>query len=511
MYRHRRLLVVLPAAVSVAGIAVAVTWPRARTAGWDAAWTAAALSALAGMVSARRAADASQRARWTCWALATASWTAGQLAWDAAPLLGSPGSPSLADIGWWGFAALVIAGLVRNSPGPRAVRLVALVEAVPLIAAAVALTFAELWERASSSPLPVDDRAAALAYPVIYVSAAVLTMQAMIGGALRRAVGPGLRLVLAGTVAQAAAFILWSNQLLAGTYAVGSTLIDPLWVVGMLAIGAGGVQAGGDPEPPSHAEEPGARGALLPALTFFVLMAALVRASFDPPPAGARLVLAAGVVMCGATLVARSVLLSRRQRDLLERERAARLKLAAREAELARLNARLAEDSRRDPLTGLRNRRALGEELPALESRARRHGEPFAVALCDVDRFKAYNDRLGHLAGDAALRLLAETVAAELRMEDGAYRYGGEELLLVLPGAGERDAVGVAERVRAAVSDAGLAHPAGIGGVLTVSIGVAAGTADARALLARADAALYAAKAAGRNRTMTAAPAAIAA
>ena len=78
-----------------------------------------------------------------------------------------------------------------------------------------------------------------------------------------------------------------------------------------------------------------------------------------------------------------------------------------REAQLERLTEQLAEDARRDALTGLRNRRALAEDLPIVEQRARgRHGS-FAVALCDVDHFKAYNDGLGHLAGDAALRALA--------------------------------------------------------------------------------------------------------
>ena len=185
-------------------------------------------------------------------------------------------------------------------------------------------------------------------------------------------------------------------------------------------------------------------------------------------------------------------------RGLLARERSARHDLAGREAELARLNERLAEDSRRDPLTGLLNRRALATDLPA-RSEA---GPAVAVALCDVDRFKSYNDRLGHLAGDQALRALAATVQGALRGDDAAYRFGGEELLLVLAHARRRDR---AVRRRAhprAVADAALPHPDGLGGVLTVSIGVAFGTGDPAALLAEADSALYEAKAGGRNRVV---------
>ena len=189
---------------------------------------------------------------------------------------------------------------------------------------------------------------------------------------------------------------------------------------------------------------------------------------------------------------------------MLNRERSALANLADREAELARLNERLREDSRRDPLTGMRNRRALADELPGLEAGHQARGESLAIALCDVDRFKIYNDELGHLAGDQALRAIAATIRGSLRGKDMAFRFGGEELLIALPDTTAEEALAAAERVRAAVEAAALPHPAGIGGVLTVSIGVAAGHADYGNLLARADAALYAAKRDGRNRVAAA-------
>jgi diguanylate cyclase (GGDEF)-like protein len=464
---------------------------------WNVAWTAAALAALGGMLAARHAAPADERARWTWWSAATAAWLIGQLAWDWFSSCGGPPSPNLADAGWFSFALLVMGGLVGTRSTSRTLRLLAVAEALPLIIAVTALTFSEIWPHAVSSGLTAAGVASALAYPGLYVTAAVLTLQAMIAGALRGIRGGGVRLVLGGIAAQAVAFIVWSRQLLDGTYAPGATLIDPLWVAGMVAIAAGGLVAARAPHARAHDAEPGDRGGIVPALTFLILLAAQVRAGFADPPLGAKIALAVGLATSGATLIARSALLSRRRAALLASERQAR-------SELARVNDRLAKDSRRDALTGLRNRRALAEELPAVESGR------YAIALLDVDHFKAYNDQLGHLAGDNALRALARLVRDELRDGDAAYRYGGEELLIVLHDGHLEIARRVAERVRTAVVNAAIPHPAGIGGIVTVSIGLAAGAGDAGRMLARADAALYEAKRSGRNRVLgsTAEPAA---
>ena len=190
---------------------------------------------------------------------------------------------------------------------------------------------------------------------------------------------------------------------------------------------------------------------------------------------------------------------------LAERVVGLHARLAAREEELERVNATLATEARRDPLTGLGNRLRLREDLDALDARAGRYGHGYALALLDLDRFKAYNDRFGHQAGDEALRAVAAVVARQLRQGDVAYRYGGEELVVVLP-AQEDDGAAVAmRRITAAVSALGLAHPDNVqAGVVTLSAGVAvrrAGEGDgAGAALRRADTALYAAKAEGRNR-----------
>lgn len=155
-----------------------------------------------------------------------------------------------------------------------------------------------------------------------------------------------------------------------------------------------------------------------------------------------------------------------------------------------------------DPLTGLLNRHALGPRFVELSLQARVTRQPVCLLLCDVDNFKAVNDQRGHDCGDAALRDLAYTLRKQLRSFELVYRLGGEEFLVVLPGLDLSAGRDVAERLRSAVQRS--TH----GGVpITVSIGVSAAhgaAVDYDALFKAADTALYAAKRAGRNRTVAA-------
>jgi two-component system cell cycle response regulator len=176
---------------------------------------------------------------------------------------------------------------------------------------------------------------------------------------------------------------------------------------------------------------------------------------------------------------------------------------------LAEKNSALRRDSqtsfslaRVDALTGLANRLRLNEDLAAIWSQARRYGRRYSAALCDIDWFKLYNDHLGHLAGDAALRNIAQMLRGQLRRADGIYRYGGEEFLVVLPEQSVTEALQVGERMCRAVEKAAIRTVAG-DGVVTISIGVAELTPEdqtVEAWLDRADLALYEAKANGRNR-----------
>jgi diguanylate cyclase (GGDEF)-like protein len=155
-----------------------------------------------------------------------------------------------------------------------------------------------------------------------------------------------------------------------------------------------------------------------------------------------------------------------------------------------------------DGLTGMLNRRSLSARAAELEEQAALSGQAIGLVLCDLDRFKRVNDEHGHQAGDAVLVDVAYTLRKELRAFDLAYRLGGEEFLVVLPGATLPDALHVAERLRAAVETT----PAG-GLSITMSCGVASATGAGfqfAQVSAAADAALYDAKRAGRNRVAAA-------
>jgi two-component system cell cycle response regulator len=179
--------------------------------------------------------------------------------------------------------------------------------------------------------------------------------------------------------------------------------------------------------------------------------------------------------------------------------------LAEKTRELERANHALAESARRDPLTGLGNRLQLREDLYRLQRWLDRYGRSFGVALCDVDRFKLYNDRYGHVAGDEVLQAVSTSVADTIRSGDMAYRYGGEELLIIMPEQSAETSVIAMERVREAVEHLAIEHVSNRPhGVVTISVGlVAIGQGEQlpwEVVLNRADMALYRAKAEGRNR-----------
>jgi diguanylate cyclase (GGDEF)-like protein len=179
--------------------------------------------------------------------------------------------------------------------------------------------------------------------------------------------------------------------------------------------------------------------------------------------------------------------------------------LAEKTRELERLNHALAESARRDPLTGLGNRLQLREDLYRLQRWLERYGRGFGVALCDVDRFKLYNDCYGHVAGDDVLQAISTSVADTIRSGDMAYRYGGEELLIIMPEQSAETSIVAMERVREAVAQLAIPHVENRPyGIVTISIGlVAIGVGEQLpwdVVLNHADTALYRAKAEGRNR-----------
>src|SRR6478609_5823152 len=127
-------------------------------------------------------------------------------------------------------------------------------------------------------------------------------------------------------------------------------------------------------------------------------------------------------------------------------------------SELARLNVELGEQARTDPLTCLGNRMRLHEDLRSHHAAAIRSRSWYCLAICDLDSFKRYNDTLGHLAGDEALRRVADVLAKALRRTDSAYRYGGEEFVILLRDTTPDDGLNAIERLRLAIEDLALPH-----------------------------------------------------
>jgi diguanylate cyclase (GGDEF)-like protein len=157
-----------------------------------------------------------------------------------------------------------------------------------------------------------------------------------------------------------------------------------------------------------------------------------------------------------------------------------------------------------DRLTGIPNRETLLATLSAELERAVRHYKPLSVAFIDIDRFKPINDTYGHNSGDAVLRQVAGIIADSVRASDSFGRYGGEEFMLILPETTPEDAVGLAEELRQLVMQEPLVIAGGQSLKATISIGVAGGRGSQLQidmLVDRADAAMYAAKSLGRNRT----------
>jgi diguanylate cyclase (GGDEF)-like protein len=181
--------------------------------------------------------------------------------------------------------------------------------------------------------------------------------------------------------------------------------------------------------------------------------------------------------------------------------------LSEKNAELERLSRDNHRAARTDPLTALGNRLRLREDLEILRGRVGRYGHRYSAALCDIDEFKKYNDRHGHLAGDEAISAVAQAISRGVRSGDAVYRYGGEEFLVILPEQSEQSATIAMERIRIGIERLGIMH-AGKDptGPITISVGIAAmspgDTASWEAWIKRTDEALYRAKAAGRNRVV---------
>jgi diguanylate cyclase (GGDEF)-like protein len=187
------------------------------------------------------------------------------------------------------------------------------------------------------------------------------------------------------------------------------------------------------------------------------------------------------------------------QRDLIEKA------VQARTTQLKEVNERLKALALEDSLLGIGNRRAMEVDLQYTHDAALRYGSAYSLAMFDVDSFKKYNDTYGHAAGDNVLRAISDSMRTGIRKSDRLYRYGGEEILLVLPMAEEGDAAQVCSRLIESLHDLAIEHDASHHDVITMSCGVATVkdpslfTKGWNGVVKMADKALYEAKAAGKN------------
>jgi diguanylate cyclase (GGDEF)-like protein len=463
----------------------------------DAGWTCGALIAVVGVASATVRSARRDRAGWSMLLAACLSYLVAQAFWDLGGLTSIP-----AQVCWLGFAVMGAAGIHRLGLGAWGSRLVSWLEIAPLIAAVCALMTGVLWADVQASSAAGIAIVTAFAGPVVYGAAVLVMLQSVLCGALDVRRNRGIAAVMAGVFLEAVAYVLWCPELLAQTYTVGTGPADALWSAGLVLVGIGAWAA----RPPVAVADASTfsrrRGGTLPALSFVILLGVEAVFVAADKPAGPTLALIAGALVVGATGFVRLMVLRREQAALLAQ-------LRERERELQEANDRLSAESRRDSLTGLGNRLLLREHFVELAARAERRGEGYCIVLIDLDAFKAYNDVLGHQAGDDALRQVAAHLREHARAEDRLYRYGGEELLLVLPEQDLDAGHAVAERHRANIELAAMPHPRNPpAGVVTFSGGVAAAqTGESPGqVLHRADKALYEAKARGRNQVVAAEP-----
>jgi signal transduction histidine kinase len=320
------------------GLAAAATLASFPLEGWtaarmsDAAWTLAALFAVVTLARAARLCDERERRIWWSLAIAAAAWLLGQLVWDIYTLSGRiPPSPSVADLLWLSFPFAAAVGVYRFAPVDARVRRVLDADAIALASCVGALTVAYNWDALRSSALPISGRITEVAYPVTYTIVVALGLGALVGmpEMLRRR---DLMLAFAGIVAEGAAFGLWCPEILQGTYRQGASLLDPLWTVGLLLMGAAGLLVRREVPFIAPSSDRLRRRILLPAAGFAALAGTLCALEVGAAPLAPRLTVMGAVGAMGLLLIARNWFAFAAVEEL-ERERTVTLARRNRELE----------------------------------------------------------------------------------------------------------------------------------------------------------------------------------
>jgi len=448
---------------------------------------AVGLSVTAAMVTRGRT-----RTAWTLLATSNALWLVGEVVWVYYTYVLQRGPPAVSSADFFYLSSYVFAipailvgigstGHLRHIRGL-------------LDAGLLALGLGTIgWQVAISPSLPEAPRLAdvvAFAYPLFGV--AIVTTLAAVGLAGRHRLPVWAVLVGAGFAVAGVTDAMYAYSIAAQNTDSNWTNIG--WQIEAVLFGLGAVAAIRRPEPAAR-ERPRARDLTAVPLVIAGLAATGLiladRLDHGPLNGGTLAILLA----LFAGLLARQLLIIRDRTQL-----ATQLRAALREQERLAIT---------DGLTGVYNRRFFQEMLRIEAERGERAETPLSLILIDLDEFKKVNDGYGHPAGDVVLAQIAGRIRGGVRSTDVVARYGGEEFVCLLPGAGEEVAVEIAEQIRQSIGRDAVAVGGGRSVCLTSSLGVAtAGTRAARpltepdGLVNDADAALYRAKANGRNRVV---------
>jgi diguanylate cyclase (GGDEF)-like protein len=454
--------------------------------------TQALASGAAAAATARHAARSTglrMRAAWWLLSAACAAWFAGQAYWTVLAARGEAPFPSLADVGFLGFAVLaVLALVVHPAGGGRTGRFQRLLDAV-MTAGAVGLvswqtTLGAVVREATGHGSGV--RLLLAAYPVTDIALVVLAVLLVTRTSGNRR---PLNLVAAGVSALAVADSAFTYLAATSSYDGGTA--DSGWTLAFVLLAVAGLcrplRPADAPPADRTVRRTSAAASLLPYLPVTAgLVAALARTLTGTPLSRGEMVVATVVI---------AALLARQYATVRENVRLAD-DLAAREAQLRHL-------AFSDPLTGLANRSLFLDRLEHALALHARDMRPVAVVFLDLDDFKSVNDTLGHAAGDELLLRVSERLTGALRSGDTVARLGGDEFAALLEDGG--DPMEAAARITSAMavpfSVAGRTRVVGAStGVVALGAGDAAAGADE--LMARADAAMYAAKRSGKGRVV---------
>jgi diguanylate cyclase (GGDEF)-like protein len=445
-----------------------------------------AAAAMAWRAASHPALDSRTRRSWVLFGLAFLSWWCGDMIWFWFEVIRHVQPfPSPADAGYLCFYLLLIAGILSMPGAPRVAldrAKVWLDAGTVVIGGTMAIWYLVISPTVAHHEAHLLNKALNVAYPVgdlvLVWGVAMLLLRRP-----SRGLAAALRLLVLGAGLFVVADVTYARLNLSNSYS-GPGVPDIFWMLALTAfLTAGAVQRrladAAEVEP--YADLTPVRVSKLPYIALatgygFMIWVAARQAS--SPLNG----LVLGAV--GLTLLVAARQMTAQQENL-------------------RLTTALVELATIDPLTGLNNRRSFFELAEREWTRAARGGAPLTALMLDVDYFKHINDRCGHAAGDEVLISVARRCQQELRSVDVLGRYGGDELVALLPDSAMVDAVTVAERVRATVAESPVLTELGPVDV-RVSVGVAtaaSGATSLRALLSQADAALYAAKASGRNQS----------